>query len=131
MKIKPEMKERLKKAIKPDSYVVPEDVRKSAAKGLELRKKFGRGGMSPSEAREEGIWSGVNTAKALISGKINRSLAERMKRYFTRHASDAEAKGDESRGFWGKDSNPSAGWIAHHIWGGNSGRSWVNGLDLD
>jgi len=125
------MKERLRKAISPRSFVVPEDVRKAAAKGLALREKFGRGGMSPSEAKKEGIWSGVNTAKALISGKISKALAERMRRYFIRHASDADAKGDDSRGYWGNDSNPRNGWIAHHIWGCSDGRSWVNGLDLN
>lgn len=131
MKIDPKKKEKLKSALSKNSFVVPEDVRKAAERGLALREKFGRGGMSPSEAKKEGIWSGVNTAKALISGKISATLVRRMRRYFTRHASDADAKGDESRGFWGNDSNPSNGWIAHLIWGGREGKSWVNSLDVE
>ena len=131
MKIKPEMKERLRKAIKPDSYVVPEDVRKAAAKGLELRKKFNRGGLSIKEASEQGIGSGVARARDLSNGRVSADTVKRMRSYFARHDGDADAKGDESRGFWGRDSNPSAGWIAWLLWGGNSGRSWVNGLDLD
>lgn len=131
MKINPKKKEKLKSALSKNSFVVPEEVRKAAERGLVLREKFGRGGMSPSEAKKEGIWSGVNTAKALMSGKISATLARRMRRYFIRHAIDADAKGDESRGFWGNDSNPSNGWIANLIWGGSSGKAWVNGLDLD
>lgn len=131
MKLKKGMKERLRKAIKPDSYVVPEDVRKAAAKGLELRKKFNRGGLSIKEASQQGIGSGVARARDLSNGRVSADTVKRMRSYFARHAGDAEAKGDESRGFWGNDSNPSAGWIAHLLWGGSAGKAWVNSLDLD
>ncbi len=75
----------------------------------------------------------MTTAKALMSGKVSYDIIERMNRYFPRHASDAKAKGDPSRGFWGDDDNPSAGWIAWLIWGSDSGKRWVasifEGLD--
>jgi len=131
MKIKPEMKERLKKAIKPDSYVVPEDVRKAAAKGLELRKKFNRGGLSIKEASQQGIGSGVARARDLSNGRVSADTVKRMRSYFARHTGDADAKGSDSAGYWGKDSNPSAGYIANLLWGGSAGKAWVNGLDLD
>jgi hypothetical protein len=114
--------------LKKTSFEVPASVRKAAAKGLELRKEFGRGGLSIQEAAEQGIWSGVATARELIKGRIGLRLLKRMKAYHARHAIDAKAKGNESRGFWGNDSNPSAGYIADLIWGGSAGEKWVNGI---
>ncbi len=113
MKLKQGMKERLRKAIKPNSFVVPENVRKAAAKGLELRKKFNRGGLSIQEASEQGIGSGVARARDLSNGKVSADTVKRMRSYFARHAGDADAKGSDSAGYWEQDSNPSAGWIAH------------------
>jgi hypothetical protein len=42
-----------------------------------------------------------------------------MRGYFARHASDRSAAG------WGSRSNPSAGWIAWLLWGGDAGRAWA------
>jgi len=43
--------------LKKTSFEVPASVRKAAAKGLELRKEFGRGGLSIQEASKQGIGS--------------------------------------------------------------------------
>jgi hypothetical protein len=43
-----------------------------------------------------------------------------MRGYFARHASDRSAAG------WGSRSNPSAGWIAWLLWGGDPGRAWAD-----
>ncbi len=123
-----DFKKAAKTALQNRSFDVPPSVRKAAKKGLELRKKFGRGGLSVKEASKMGINSGVTTAKALMSGKVSYDIIERMNRYFPRHASDADAKGDPSRGFWGNDENPSNGWIAWLIWGGSAGKRWVEGV---
>lgn len=112
--------------LKKTSFEVPASVRKAAAKGLRLREEFGRGGLSPSEAKDQGIRSGVNTANALVKGRIGFELLKDIRRYLTRHAVDAKAKGDKSRGFWGDDSNPSNGWIAWHLWGADAAVSWTN-----
>jgi hypothetical protein len=114
--------------LKNRTFDVPPSVRKAAKKGLELRRKHKRGGLSVKEAATMGINSGVTTAKALMTGKVSYDIIERMNRYFPRHAGDADAKGDPSRGFWGDDQNPSNGWIAHLIWGGTSGKRWVEGI---
>lgn len=111
--------------LKKTSFEVPASVRKAAAKGLKLREEFGRGGLSIQEASKQGIGSGVARARDLVKGKVSFETVKRMRSYFARHAIDAKAKGDESRGFWGDDSNPSAGWIAHLLWGGDSGKRWV------
>lgn len=119
--------------LKNRSFDVPLSVQKAAKKGLELRRKHGRGGLSVKEASKMGINSGVTTAKALLTGKVSYDIIERMNRYFPRHAGDADAKGDPSRGFWGNDANPSNGWIAWLIWGSDAGKRWVGeifkGLD--
>jgi hypothetical protein len=110
-------------------FTPPKGATDAAERGMELRQKFGRGGMSESEASDEGIWSGVKTARALRSGKpVSPELARRMNKYFTRHEKDKTAKGSDSAGYWGNASNPSAGYIAWLLWGGDSGWSWVRKL---
>lgn len=126
-----DFKQAAKTALKNRMFDVPPSVRKAARKGLELRRKHGRGGLSVKEASKMGINSGVTTAKALASGRVSYDIIERLSRYFPRHASDADAKGDESRGFWGNDDNPSNGWIAWQIWGGEAGKRWVESLLKD
>jgi hypothetical protein len=114
--------------LKNTSFEVPASVRKAAAKGLELRKEFGRGGLSIQEASKQGIGSGVARARDLIKGKVSFETVKRMRGYFSRHAIDAKAKGDESRGYWGKDSNPSAGYVAWLLWGGTPAKNWVESI---
>lgn len=114
--------------LKKTSFEVPASVRKAAAKGLELREKFGRGGLSIQDASKQGIGSGVARARDLVKGKVSFETVKRMKGYFSRHAIDAKAKGDESRGYWGKDSNPSAGYVAYLLWGGDAGKRWVESI---
>lgn len=101
---------------------------KAAIKGLKLREEFGRGGLSIQEASKQGIGSGVARARDLVKGKVSLETVKRMRGYFSRHAIDAKAKGDESRGFWGDDKNPSAGYVAHLLWGGDAGKRWVNSI---
>lgn len=114
--------------LKKTSFEVPASVRKAAAKGLELRKEFNRGGLSIQEASKQGIGSGVARARDLIKGKVSFDTVKRMRGYFSRHAVDSKAKGDESRGFWGKDSNPSSGYIAWLLWGGDPAKRWVESI---
>ena len=114
--------------LKKSSFVVPASVRKAAAKGLALREKFDRGGLSIQEASKQGIGSGVARARDLIKGRVSFETIKRMRSYFARHAVDAKAKGDKSRGFWGDDSNPSAGYVANLLWGGAAGERWVNSI---
>lgn len=105
--------------VKQDSFKPPVSVANQAKLGLELRREFGRGGTEVGVAR----------ARDLANRKgISLDTIGRMVSYFARHAVDAEAKGSESRGFWKKPSNPSAGWIAWLLWGGDSGRRWCNSI---
>lgn len=96
-----------------DSYVPPESVAKQAALGLELRRKFKRGGTE----------IGVARARDLSNRKgVSEQTIKRMSSYFSRHEVDKKGKN------WGDKSNPSAGYIAWLLWGGDSGRRWVESV---
>lgn len=106
-----------------DSLKPPAAVRQAAARGLELRRKFGRGGLSTQEAGKQGIGSGVARATSLANGKaVTPDTIKRMASYFARHAVDKQGKG------WGDEKNPSAGYIAWLLWGGDAGRAWATRL---
>lgn len=93
----------------------PAAVAAAAKKGLELREKFGRGGTEVGVARAQGLAArkpvGEDDVTAISS-------------YFARHAVDKDAKAHE----WGDESDPSAGYVAWLLWGGNAGREWADGL---
>lgn len=97
-----------------DGWEPPQAVQRAAKMGLELRAKFGRGGTEIGVARARDLSNG----KRIPPETINRMLS-----YFARHAVDAKADGWEDR------ANPSAGWIAWLLWGGDAGRDWVQSLE--
>jgi hypothetical protein len=87
-----------------NSYQIPEAVKENARVGLELRKKFGRGGTSVGE----------NTARTLAAGgTIGITKVRHIAKYFPRHAGD------------NLDDKTSNGWIAWQLWGGHAARSWA------
>ena len=89
------------------SYTIPVAVKNNARSGLDLRKKFGRGGTSVGE----------NTARTLAAGgSIGIEKVRHIARYFPRHAGD------------NLDDKTSNGWIAWQLWGGYAARSWANAI---
>ncbi len=83
---------------------------KEAAKGLEYRKEFGRGGTEIGVARARDIKNRKNLSPKTV---------KRMKAFFDRHQVDRQGKD------WGNPNNPSAGYVAHLLWGGDAGYSWA------
>ena len=81
-----------------------------AAKGLEYRREFGRGGTEVGVARARDIKNRVNLSPRTV---------KRMKAFFDRHQVDRQAED------WGNEHNPSAGYVAHLLWGGDAGYSWA------
>lgn len=84
---------------------VPETVKRAAARGLELRAIWHRGGTKV----------GLRTARRLrdsrtLPGEFVRHIAN----YFPRHAKDNLKQADP----------PSNGYIAWLLWGGDPGRRW-------
>ncbi len=90
----------------------------AAARGLTLRAKFGRGGTHVGVAR-----AGQLSRREALSPKDIRTISA----YFARHEVDKQAKTK----VWGDESDPSAGYIAWLLWGGDVGREWVDRIKED
>jgi HK97 family phage prohead protease len=83
---------------------VPTYVRQNAQRGLEwLRQGFGGDGLTEKTKRE---------AREMADGSVSESKARRMAAWFARHMVDLDSPevGDESK--------PTAGMVAHALWGG-------------
>lgn len=88
----------------------PADVAAAAEKGLKLRAKFRRGGTTVGIAR----------ARDLQHRKLLSDLTvKRMASYFARHKVDKRSEN------FGNDDDPSAGYIAWLLWGGDPGQKWA------
>lgn len=84
----------------------------AARRGLRLREKFGRGGTDV----------GVNRAKQLVERQpLSARDIKSMHSYFARHEVDKSAKSHT----WGSNDDPSAGFIAWLLWGGDAGKDWA------
>jgi hypothetical protein len=82
----------------------------NAKRGLELRRKFGRGGTAVGVAR----------ARDLANKKeLSPETVGRMYSYFSRHEVDKKGKD------WNNSERPSNGKIAWLLWGGDSGYAWA------
>ena len=90
----------------------------NAKRGLKLRKEWGRGGLSPSEAAAQGIDSGVTRAKRIASGTVSTHDVRRMSA-FNRHRKNYRPEKKMP------DGGPTAGTIAWLLWGGTSGVNWA------
>lgn len=93
----------------------PAAVAAAAKKGLELRRKFNRGGTEIGVSRAQQL-----SARHAVSEADVTAIAS----YFARHAVDKQAKSHE----WGDEDDPSAGYVAWLLWGGDAGEKWVHGL---
>lgn len=83
----------------------------NAKRGLKLREKFGRGGTEV----------GVKRAHQLADRKaVTAADVKSMHSYFARHSVDKDGKG------WGDTKDPSAGYIAWLLWGGDDGKKWAD-----
>ncbi len=94
-----------------DSFKPTAKIAASAKKGLKLREAFGRGGTDV----------GVRRAEQLAAQKeLTAEDVKSMHSYFARHEVDKQGKSHE----WGSDDDPSAGYIAWLLWGGDEGKTW-------
>ena len=85
----------------------------AARRGLRLREKFGRGGTDV----------GVHRAHQLAEqSELDASDVASMHSYFARHAVDEDTQTHK----WNSDSDPSAGFIAWLLWGGDAGKIWAD-----
>jgi hypothetical protein len=82
----------------------------AARRGLRLRAKFNRGGTDVGVARAHQLAERQELSAADIKA---------MHSFFARHAVDKETKSHK----WNSDSDPSAGFIAWLLWGGDAGKT--------
>jgi hypothetical protein len=99
-------------------FTPPKKVQLAAELGIGLRiyveEVLGR------KRRPGGTEIGVARALQLAWGrKLTPRGLRRMKSYFARHAVDKSAKG------WGDEDNPSPGYVAWLLWGGDEGSRWA------
>jgi hypothetical protein len=106
------------KVLNAESYKPPASAVTNAKRGLELRKEYGRGGLSPAEAKSQGIDSGVTRARKIASGKVSKHDVRRMSA-FNRHRKNYRPEKKMP------DGGPTAGTIAWLLWGGTSGVNWA------
>jgi len=107
---------------KSKSYTPTEAMRNNAKRGLALREKYNRGGLSTSEASKEGVGSGVARARDIINGDLSLNTVKRMYAFFLRHEKNYQPKKKEA------DGGPTAGTIAWLQWGGSSGLAWARSI---
>ena len=82
-----------------------------AARGLEWRRKYKRGGTTVGVARANQLMN---------KERLSIDTVKRMYSFFSRHEVDKQAEGFSQ----GEKGYPSAGRIAWALWGGDSGFSW-------
>jgi hypothetical protein len=102
------------------SYSPPQSVQNAAKRALKWIAD-GKAGSGFTDV-------GRRRASQLAAGDaVSRSVVGRMRSYFARHQVDRRAKGF----FAGETGFPTPGRVAWDAWGGDAGRSWVNGIDLE
>lgn len=91
----------------------PKGVAVQAQRGLDLRERHGRGGTEV----------GVRRARQLADRRtVSDKDIKDIYSYFARHTVDKAAEG------WGSRANPSAGYIAWLLWGGDPAQRWIGRL---
>jgi hypothetical protein len=107
---------------KANSYAPTEAMRNNARRGLALREKWNRGGLDASQAKSEGVGSGVARARDIINGSLSLDTVKRMYAFFSRHEKNYAPKKKMP------DGGPTAGTIAWLLWGGSSGLAWARSI---
>ncbi len=95
------------------SFKPTQKMASAARRGLHLREKFDRGGTQV----------GMDRAHQLTEGRdLSEADVKSMHSFFARHAVDKDTKTHK----WNSDSDPSAGFIAWLLWGGDAGKVWAD-----
>jgi len=99
------------KALSDINTIPTSEMAEEAKRGLELRKKFNRGGTAVGVARANQL---------VAKERLSISTVKRMYSFFSRHEVDKQGQGFRQ----GEEGYPSAGKIAWLLWGGDSGFAW-------
>lgn len=104
---------------KAKSFAPTDAMRNNAKRGLALREKYNRGGLDASQAKAEGVGSGVARARDIINGNLSLDTVKRMYAFFSRHEKNYNPKKKMP------DGGPTAGTIAWLLWGGSAGLAFA------
>jgi hypothetical protein len=104
---------------KAKSFAPTDAMKNNAKRGLALREKYGRGGLDASQAKTEGVGSGVARARDIINGNLSLDTVKRMYSFFSRHEKNYDPKKKMP------DGGPTAGTIAWLLWGGSAGLAFA------
>lgn len=102
------------------TYKVPEGVQSAAKRAVKWIEegKAGDGFTATGRRRASQLAKG---------GSVSRDVVVKMRAYFARHIVDKKGEGFNA----GEKGYPSPGRVAWDAWGGDAGRTWVNGLKTD
>lgn len=102
----------------------PKSVAEAAERGLEYRKKANpsdKGGLTPAEAGEQGIGSGVQRATNLKNrNDVSPDVIRQMCAFFARHEKNKGIKPENKSTPW-----KQKGHVAWLLWGGDPGKTWA------
>ncbi len=98
-----------------DAITPPVAVARAAAMGLKLRERFKRGGTSVGLRRARQL-----AERQSVSARDITAISS----YFKRHKVDKQSTSHE----WGDRKDPSAGYIAWLLWGGDAGEKWADSV---
>lgn len=105
----------------------PKSVADAAKKGLEYREKASpsnKGGLTPAEASEQGIGSGVQRAVNLKNrDNVTPETISKMVGFFARHEKNKGVSAENRDEPWNDKGHVS--WL---LWGGDPGKSWAEKL---
>ena len=102
----------------------PASVAEQAEKGLEYRRRSGKGGLSSQEAGKSGIGSGVQRAVNLKNrNNIAPDTIQQMLNFFSRHEKNKDISKENQKTPW-----EDAGYVAWLLWGGDAGKKWAEGI---
>jgi hypothetical protein len=105
----------------------PASVASAASRGLEYRKKASpsnKGGLTPDQAKKEGVGSGVQRAVNLKNrDSLDEATVRRMHAFFSRHEKNKGVSPEHK----GKPYNDK-GHTAWLLWGGDAGKNWASSV---
>lgn len=108
-----------------ESYTPPPAVAAAAARGLALRESASpsnKGGLTVSQAHQQGIGSGVQRAVDLKNRRaLSAQTVRRMHAFFSRHEKNKAIDP-------GKTPAQDKGHQAWLLWGGDPGKVWADGI---
>lgn len=100
---------------KAEGFTPPKGVREAAQRALDWVREGRNGGTAVGKKRAADLARGADVSRETIG---------RMRSFFARHEVDKKAEGFNA----GEDGFPSPGRVAWDLWGGDAGKSWVDGL---